>query len=1052
MKTSTLFKFSLLKTFLAPLFLSLFFTVNVSGQEVLTRDGNKYLKVDLIGHSSFSSSIIVSDFHGIKDAKVIISDELGVIYIYPTPDKLAELTQRVKAILSRADSLDLVYTKSEKDVILDSITAQHGEWLAEYARTGVRETENDSCHVSMPFCTGTIYTFPAGVNTSAQHGPNYDCLGSQPNPAWYHLKIDTAGPIAIYMYSTPSRDIDFCLWGPFLDPISPCPMNNSNGGLTAAKVVDCSYSSAPTETANIPNGQTGQYYILIITNYSNQPCNVTFNQSSGTGTTDCTILPPAATTNSPVCIGGTIELEAANSTGASYAWTGPNNFFSALQNPTIPNAQLINAGVYSLTITVMGNTSDPTNTEVYVYDPPTATLSAVTNTNICAGDSVQLMISATSVGPYRAVVGTGGGIPGVMNFWQPTYTFWVKPSDTTTYTLTAISNNACFGTPYGVVTITVRPKPVPLFEADNLCASLVTSFTDQSTVTGGSISSWDWDFGDSGTSNQQDPDHTYATANDYNVTLSVTANNGCSKSATIPITVKPTPSANAGNNITIPYGTNTQLNGSSAGGSGSRTYQWQPSDKVDNATILNPNTVLLAATTDFTLTAIDTNGCQKSDVMTVTITGGPLSCLISPTPSEICVGENSTLNTMPTGGSGNYTYTWTSNPAGFVSSIEDPTVSPTVTTTYHVSVFDNFNTYEAQSTVTVNQKPVVNAGDDVAISHGTSTTLHSTVTGGASPYQYEWSPASLLATPTAANTLTHNLYGSQNFTLDVVDSKGCAQTDEMTVTIEGGPLQVNPQALNPVICRNESTTIQALPGGGSNNYVSYSWTSNIGGFTSTEAQPVVTPTQTTIYYVTVDDGFNTAQGSVTVTVNQLPVIDLIPVDPRVEVISPTEIGICVFDSITISADNPGAEYLWSNGSTDQTILLSTSGISFDQQSYHVVVTDPSSGCSNEANITANFTFENCSYGLEENFNDNRMKVYPNPSGNGMFNVMINELKGETELEVYNTYGKLIYSSAHKLISGTTFKEVLDLQNAPNGVYFLKLMNNEAIIITKLIIQ
>jgi hypothetical protein len=82
----------------------------------------------------------------------------------------------------------------------------------------------------------------------------------------------------------------------------------------------------PTETANIPNGQTGQYYILVITNFSNQPCDITFQQSGGTGSTDCTILPPPATNNSPVCVGEMIQLNAATVIGAQYQWTGPNGF------------------------------------------------------------------------------------------------------------------------------------------------------------------------------------------------------------------------------------------------------------------------------------------------------------------------------------------------------------------------------------------------------------------------------------------------------------------------------------------------------------------------------------------------------------------------------------------------------------------------------------------------------------------------------------------------------------------------------------------------------
>jgi PKD repeat protein len=1035
---------------------SVFVSSDATAQNVLTgQDGNQYIRLNLMDYPNFSRLMIINDFQQLKDAKIVASDETGIIYIYPLNKEPKALIARVSQIILNAENLDKHYSKDKKATRIDELVSSNGEWIEQYALTGERTIENDSCHKSFPFCTNTIYTFPAGVNTQAQVGPNYNCLNTRPNPAWYHLKILDPGPIAIYMFSTPSRDIDFCLWGPYADPITPCPMNNSNGGLTGSKVVDCSYSPNPTETANIPNGQTGQYYILIITNFSNQPCDITFQQSGGTGSTDCTILPPPATSNSPLCVGATLQLSAATVIGATYHWTGPNGFVSNVQNPTILNVQHYNAGVYSLTITVGGQTSDPTNTEIFIYDPPTATMTGTAS--ICEGDSTQLTISTTGVGPYRATVSAGSGIPMVINFWQTPHIFWVKPNVTTTYTLTGISNNACAGTVAGTAVVTVRQKPVPGFITANLCSRLITQFTDQTTVPIGGIASWNWDFDDGGTSNLQSPQHTYLNAGTYNVSLFVVGNNGCDKSITMPVEISPTPVAGAGPDKTIPYGTNVQLEGSASGGSGFHTYQWQPSDKVVNAAILSPMTVLLAATTDFTLTATDNNnGCQISDQMTVNITGGPLAAVIQASPPEICFGGSTLLNAMTSGGSGIYTYTWTSDPPGFNSNLEDVTVNPIVTTTYYLSIFDNFNTLQSQVQVVVNPLPIPNAGDDQTIPHGTSTFLSSMVSGGTPPYTaYQWSPASLVVAPTMSVTPTHNIYASQNFTMQVTDTKGCSATGQTVVTISGGPLQVNPEADQPVICRNVSTTIRAIPGGGSAEYT-YTWTSDPPGFSSTLQNPVVSPIITTTYNVLVDDGFNTTSGSVTITVNQLPQINLIPHnDPNVQVISGSEpyvIGICVYDTVTIDAGNPGMSYLWSNGASTQTIELKTSGISFDVQSFNVTVTNNATQCSDSTSITAYFTFQNCSYGIEENETDHRMIVYPNPSSNGRFKVMIAELSGEMQLEVYSSIGKLLSSQSLKLQQGTRFETVVDLGHFANGVYILKLTGSNTMILKRLIIS
>ena len=153
-----------------------------------------------------------------------------------------------------------------------------------------KSRDNSHCADAYPFCTDEgMYEFPAGVNAgSGETGPDYDCLYTTPNPAWYYMKMSDPGDMDIYMYSTPSVDIDFCCWGPFDDPISPCP-----NGLTSDKVVSCSYSVQPTEHCMIPaSAQTGEYYILVITNYSNQACNINFSKVGGSGSTDCSIIPP----------------------------------------------------------------------------------------------------------------------------------------------------------------------------------------------------------------------------------------------------------------------------------------------------------------------------------------------------------------------------------------------------------------------------------------------------------------------------------------------------------------------------------------------------------------------------------------------------------------------------------------------------------------------------------------------------------------------------------------------------------------------------------------
>ncbi|MEK6280646.1 MAG: PKD domain-containing protein [Acidobacteriota bacterium] len=63
-----------------------------------------------------------------------------------------------------------------------------------------------------------------------------------------------------------------------------------------------------------------------------------------------------------------------------------------------------------------------------------------------------------------------------------------------------------------------------LYSADQIGSN--TRFIDRSTDSDGSIVAWSWDFGDGGTSNEQNPAHTFPAAGDYTVSLTVTDNSG----------------------------------------------------------------------------------------------------------------------------------------------------------------------------------------------------------------------------------------------------------------------------------------------------------------------------------------------------------------------------------------------------------------------------------------------------------------------------------------------------------------------------------------------
>ena len=149
--------------------------------------------------------------------------------------------------------------------------------------------QGTNCANATPFCTGAT-AFPSPTNTSAQSGPDYGCLLSQPNPAWFYFQVSQSGNIIFTIeqndLSGNGIDVDFIVWGPFASPVGNC------GNLTASNDVDCSFAPDPIETVTIPNAQVGQYYILLVTNFDGAAGNVTFQQTGGTGATDCALLCP----------------------------------------------------------------------------------------------------------------------------------------------------------------------------------------------------------------------------------------------------------------------------------------------------------------------------------------------------------------------------------------------------------------------------------------------------------------------------------------------------------------------------------------------------------------------------------------------------------------------------------------------------------------------------------------------------------------------------------------------------------------------------------------
>jgi len=114
---------------------------------------------------------------------------------------------------------------------------------------------------------------------------------------------------------------------------------------------------------------------------------------------------PTISSNTPICSGADIVLNASNITGATYLWTGPNGFSSTSQNPVINNVSDLNAGTYSLTASLNSCSSNPESTIVEVNSFPNYTIS--NDTTICSSSDVTLVVNPEQI---EQCITTGGTI------------------------------------------------------------------------------------------------------------------------------------------------------------------------------------------------------------------------------------------------------------------------------------------------------------------------------------------------------------------------------------------------------------------------------------------------------------------------------------------------------------------------------------------------------------------------------------------------------------------------------------------------------------------
>ncbi|MES2764144.1 MAG: gliding motility-associated C-terminal domain-containing protein [Bacteroidota bacterium] len=708
-----------------------------------------------------------------------------------------------------------------------------------------------ACTSASAFCanntTGT--TFPAGVgNASAGAGPDYGCLATTPNPAWYYFQVSQNGVINIGISGTGGGDVDFICWGPFTSPTGNC------GNLTAANTVDCSYSGSATETVTINNAVAGQYYQLLLTNYANTPQNINFNQVGGTGSTNCGLIAPV--TSATICAGQTATIYAnTNLTSPTFAWSP-----GGMTTQTITVSPAVTT-VYTVTVSGLNPSSTPTTvvgTGTVTVSPPTPVTVTPASSSICLGQSVGL--SASGAGPFVWSASTGTAPASAANVT-------VTPGTTTTYTVVS-GVGTCSTSAVATVSITLTPSI-------SITPSLSTICSGQSAIltsSGNAPFNWSSSSGPIFSSSA-----TITVFPSLTTTYTVISGAGtCTASAVATVSVgTPTPTAITPTLSSVCAG---QSVGLSASGTG--PFIWSASTGTAPASAANV-TVTPGTTTTYTVVS-GAGTCTSSAVATVSISLTP-TISITPSVSTICVGQNAVLTA-----SGSGPFTWTASSGPNPSNTATITVSPTTTTTYTVVSGPGTCTTSAVATVSIGATPPINiTPSNTTICLGAAVNLSSTGSG-----PFTWTASNGPAPASSANV---TVTPSATTTYTVLSGTGaCTATAVASISVNITPTIVITPTLS-TICSGQNTTFTATGG------TTYTWTTTPGNVTSSGSNFSLSPINSTSVVISSAVGNCTGYG--------LAIIVVLPdINPMITASSPT---VCITNTVTLAAaSGVGLTYTW----------------------------------------------------------------------------------------------------------------------------------------------
>lgn len=435
--------------------------------------------------------------------------------------------------------------------------------------------------------------------------------------------------------------------------------------------------------------------------------------------------------------------------------------------------------IATLVITTDQGCSDTVNQLVDVSFTPLADFST---SNLCANQPMKFTnLSSIQSGSMQFEWDFGDGDSSMMD--NPVH-FYSSPGS---YTITMVAmSGSCTDTIQKSVTI--EQSPLADFAFDITCPDSVVAFTNLSSIASGSITGYEWFFGDNTSSTLVNPSKTFSRGGPYNVVLVATANTGCTD--TVIKSVNPDSvivadfnfSNNCLNQATVFNNLSFSTNGTIVG------HQWDFGD--GNSSNLQNPTHVYAAQGDYNVSLIITSdlGCVDTITKPVSINPPPLADFAV---SDVCPGSMVSFNNLSITQANDVEYFWNFGD-GSNSSDFEPNKSYDLAGTYTVSltvINDGGCFHDTSKTITVFPEPVSDFNFVNAVCMDTSISFinNSSISSG-SIVQFEWDFGDGASSNQANPKHVFQQVDTFEVSLVVTSNNGCTDTSSQQVIISPQPI------------------------------------------------------------------------------------------------------------------------------------------------------------------------------------------------------------------------------------------------------------------------